>query len=208
MNTFLLVLGFVIARGADTRLPGQVIDVTGGKYFFQAPASVRPGLTTIRFRSLDSGHQLNLYRLESGHTVADLVRTSAANEATPWATELGGPGFPPPGGWVNASYILEPGRYAILCAVHDKDKPHYQKGMYSEFTVAGRRVKGALPKPDVVVTELDNTWHFSRPITAGRHFLRVTNAGKNYHELKILRVLPGFTGAQALAWHPGLPPNR
>jgi hypothetical protein len=66
-------------------------------------------------------------------------------------------------------------------------------------------VEGALPKADVVVTEIDNSWQFSRPITAGRQVLRVTNAGKNYHELKILRVLPGFTGAQALAWHPGLP---
>jgi plastocyanin len=206
MNLLLLILGFLTAHRPDATLPGQVIDVTGGKYFFQAPATARPGLTTIRFRSLGGGHQLNLYRLDGGHTVADLVRASAANESTPWAVELGGPGFPPRGGSVNATYVLEPGRYAILCAVHDPDgKRHYQKGMYGEIVVAGRRVKGALPKPDVVVTEIDNAWKFSRPITSGRQVLRVTNAGKNFHEMKILRVRPGFTGAQALAWRPGQP---
>jgi plastocyanin len=207
MNSLFLILGFLIPHRPDAALPGQVIDINGGKYFFQAPATVRPGLTTIRFRSLDTGHQLNLYRLEGGHTVADLVRAFSAKEPTPWAVELGGPGFPPPGGSANASYILEPGGYAILCSVHDtKDgTSHYQKGMYGEFTAAGRRVKGALPKADIVVTEIDNAWKFSRPITAGRQVLRVTNAGRNYHELKILRVLPGFTGARALAWHRGLP---
>lgn len=206
MSSLLLVLFFLTTHRPDTELPGQVIDINGGKYFFQAPATVRPGLTTIRFHSLDTGHELSLYRLESGHTVADLVRASAGSGPTPWAVELGGPGFPPAGGSVNATYVLEPGKYALLCAVHEADgKRHYQKGMYGEFTVAGRRVKGALPKPDVVVTEIDNAWKFSRPITAGRRVLRVTNAGKNYHELKIHRVLAGFTGAQSLTWRRGQP---
>lgn len=193
---------------AEASLPGQVIDITAGDFFFQAPATASPGLTTIRFRSLMHGHQFDVYRLERGHTVTEFVNASAANQPTPWATELGGAGFPPPKGTINATYLLEPGKYAILCSVHDaKDgKRHYQKGMYSEITVIGKRVTGMLPTPDITVTEVDYAWRFSRPVAAGRHVLRVINAGKEYHEFKILRVLPGHTAAQSLAWKPGQPP--
>lgn len=193
----------------NAKLPGQVIDITAGNYFFQVPATIRPGLTTLRLHTVgEGGHQLNLYKLPANHTAAEFISASAAKQPTPWATEMGGPGFPPPNGSVNATYVLEPGRYVILCAVHDqKDgKAHYQKGMYSEITVAGKRVAGKLPTPDITVTEVDNAWRFSKAITAGRHILRVTNAGKEFHELKILRVLPGYTAAQSLAWKPGQPP--
>lgn len=71
-----------------------------------------------------------------------------------------------------------------------------------------RRAAGALPAPDIVVTMKDYTWTFSRPITAGRHVLRITNAGAAIHELKFRRVLPGFTTAESIAWTPasGAPP--
>ncbi|MDQ6718369.1 MAG: hypothetical protein M3Z17_08505, partial [Gemmatimonadota bacterium] len=42
-------------------------------------------------------------------------------------------------------------------------------------------------------------------VTAGRHVVKVTNAGKEFHELKFLRVLPGHTAAQSLAWKRGEP---
>ena len=126
---------------------------------------------------------------------------------TPWATEMGGAGYPPPNGTVNASYILEPGRYAIICAVHDRKTGmrHFQMGMYTEFTVAGRRVRGVLPAPDISVNEVDYKWEISQPITAGKHVLRVTNSGSHYHEMKILRVSPGHTLEEVAAWKPGEP---
>ncbi|MEO8908845.1 MAG: hypothetical protein ABI408_01275 [Gemmatimonadaceae bacterium] len=120
---------------------------------------------------------------------------------------MGGAGFPSPRGTVNATYILEPGRYAILCAVHDNKDGlvHYQKGMFTELTVAGKRIPGNLPAADITVTEVDYKWNFSKPITAGPHVLLVTNNGTVAHELKILRILPGHTFAEAKAWKPGQP---
>jgi hypothetical protein len=193
-------------RQSTPELPGQVLDVTADKYFFRAPATARPGLTTIRLHSPHGGHQLQLFRLEGGHSVADLVKASAADAPTPWAKAMGGPGFPPMGGTVNATYILEPGTYAILCAVHEPDGlRHYQKGMFAQMSVAGQRVAGTLPTPDVVVTEVNYKWKFSRPLSAGRHVVRVTNAGTVFHEMKILRLLPGHTYADAKAWNRGEP---
>lgn len=206
-------LGFLIlpsgwnSVSTPAAIPGQVIDITADNFFFRFPTTARPGLTTIRLRSPHGGHQFDLYRLDDGHGVIDLVNAMTAKKPTPWAKEMGGAGFPPTGGTVNASYILEAGRYAILCEVFDnKDgKRHYQKGMFTELKVAGKRVSGKLPEPEITVTEVDNKWNFSKPITAGPHVMLVTNAGTVSHELKILRVLPGHTFAEAIAWKPGQP---
>jgi len=99
------------------QVPGQILDITEDNFFIRAPATARPGLTTIRLTSPHGGHQFELYRLEGGRTVTDLVAALAGNKSPSWATELGGAGYPRAGGTVNASYILEPGRYAIICAV-------------------------------------------------------------------------------------------
>jgi hypothetical protein len=207
MNSITFLWAVLSMLSAKPNLPGQIIDIKAGPYFFQAPATARPGLTTIRLSSVLGGHQLNLYRLEGGHTVSELVAALTAKQPTPWAVEMGGPAFPHPGGTVNATYILEPGKYAMLCAVRDRKdgKPHYQKGMFSELNVSGPRVPGKLPTPDITVTEVEYSWKFSKPIAAGRHVLRVINAGKEYHELKFFRVLPGHTSAQSIAWKRGQP---
>jgi hypothetical protein len=190
-------------------MPGQVLDIRAGDFFFRFPTTARPGLTTIRLRAAQNGHQFELYRLDDGHGVMDLVNAMTAKRPTPWAKEMGGAGFPPTDGTVNASYILEEGTYAIICEVTDtKDgKRHYQKGMFAELKVAGKRVAGKLPAPDITVTEVDNKWNFSKPLTAGQHILLVTNAGTVAHELKIVRLLPGYSFAEARAWRPGQPPT-
>ena len=195
------------SRAGAHKLPGQILDITEDNFFIRAPATARPGLTTVRLSSPHGGHQFELYRLDGGHSVTDLVTALAADKSPSWAKELGGAGYPPAGGTVNASYILEPGKYAILCAVHDKKDGlrHYQKGMFSEFRVSGPRVAGALPNPDIIVREVDYKWNFSRPLTAGSHVLRVTNDGTHVHEMKILRVLPGHTYGEVKAWKPGQP---
>jgi hypothetical protein len=209
MLVFIFVTLALFATPTSRALPGQVIDITEDNYFIRAPATVRPGLTTIRVRSPHGGHQFELFRLDGGHSVSDLVAAMGAKTPmpTPWATEMGGAGYPPPRGTVNASYVLEPGKYAIICAVHDRKTgmQHFQMGMFTEFSVAGRRVKGDLPSPDVTVTETEYKWTLSKPLTAGKHVLRVTNAGTHYHEMKILRILPGRTYAQVVAWKPGNP---
>ena len=192
------------ASAAPQRLPGQVVDVVADSFFFRAPATVRSGLTTFRLHSPHGGHEMQLIRLDGGHTVMDLVNAMRAGAPTPWATKLGAPSYPPPGGTMNATFMLEPGRYALLCAIHANDgQRHYQKGMFSALSVlGGQRVRGKLPSPDILVTMSDNAYSFSRPVTPGRHTIRVVNAGTGVHEFKLFRVLPGFTTAQALAWKP------
>lgn len=210
-RTIIFTLGIIascplvlVANASAQVLPGQVIDVVADNFFFRAPATARAGLTTFRLHSPHGGHEMQVIRLNGGRTVMDLVNALRADAPTPWARKLGAPGFPSPGGTTNTTFILEPGKYALLCYVRDRDgQRHYQKGMFTELNVlGGQRVRGNLPSPDIIVTMVDNAYHFSAPVTAGRHILRVANAGTGVHEFKIVRVLPGFTAAQSLAWKP------
>ena len=141
-----------------------------------------------------------------GHSVTDLVTALAADKSPSWAKELGGAGYPPAGGTVNASYILEPAvRDPLRSARQKRRTSALSEGMFSEFRVSGPRVAGALPNPDIIVREVDYKWNVSRPVTAGSHVLRVTNDGTHVHEMKILRVLPGHTYGEVKAWKPGQP---
>src|SRR5215207_843399 len=101
-------------EGAD--LPGRVVDVKAGEFFFQAPDTIPAGLTTFRLQQIgmlatrhaagmrgralvsDKGdntrgfHMLWVVRLEQGKTLSDLLRAEQSGETTPWAKQLGGPG--------------------------------------------------------------------------------------------------------------------
>lgn len=123
-------------------LPGKVVDVAAGEFYFQAPDTIPAGLTTFRLRQMglirrrvlaggvaqDSGaaehgdgtrgfHMLWVVRLDSGRTAADLYRAEQAGEAGTEGRILGGPGFAPPPRTTNATLTLAPGNYVLVCFV-------------------------------------------------------------------------------------------
>ena len=168
-------------RGASGTLPGLVVEVAAGEFFFQAPDSIPAGLTTFRLRqiglvhrrvaaggaardSLASDpadqtrglHMLWLVRLDSGKTMADFHRAHEAGERTPWTQNLGGPGFALPPGTSNATLILEPGNYVLTCFVgsarEDRKRFHLLNGMFRALTVLPNNAPvAAMPAPDVVI---------------------------------------------------------
>jgi hypothetical protein len=215
------------AAAAEPRLPGHVVDLVAGDFFFRGPDSIPPGLTTFRLRALQGGHAAWVVRIPPGHTIAELLDVAAAHGPPRWATNLGGPGFPPTGGSANATMVLEPGEYAIVCYVRVETPAgagagagttapmpatHVQRGMIRRLVVRATperpRTPGALPTPAATVRMVDHEFHVSAPLRAGRQVLRVVNAGRAPHEFKLHRVLPGRTGAESLAWTPesGTPP--
>ena len=165
--------------GTDS-LPGRVVDVKAGEFFFQAPDTIRAGLTTFRLlqtgmlaerskagldgRALvaDQGdntrgvHMLWVVRLDSGKTVGDLYRAAQTGErVTPWAKQLGGPGIALPPRTTNATLELEPGSYALVCYVGsahaDRTRYHLLRGMFRALTVLpASGPAAATPRPDVV----------------------------------------------------------
>ena len=190
-------------------LPGRVVDILAGDFFFQAPDTILAGLTTLRLHVQKGGHIAVLVRLDSGHTAADLLRSRHDGHPRPaWAHFLGGPGFPPPNGTANATMLLAPGQYLLMCDVADQTGTrHFEKGMFHPLVVRAASAtvqrSASLPHADAVVAMRDHVFAFSKPIHAGERVLRVVNEGSVMHEFRVVHVLPGHTGRESLAWKPG-----
>jgi len=218
---------------ADNTLPGRVVDVKAGEFFFKALDTIPAGLTTFRLeqvgfvvdriragvkgraRVTDKGdatrgaHMLWIVKLEDGKTVADLYRAEQAREATPWAQDLGGPGYIDPPRTTNATIELQPGNYALVChmggAREDRTRSHLLNGMVRPFTVVAAKGKRSIaPKPDVRARITgDGVVEFSTPIVAGRQVVQVENTTAKSHEFKFHKVPAGMTAAQVFAGKPG-----
>ena len=197
----------------------NVVPLTATDYAFAAPDSIPAGLTTFQLQNNgDQLHMAQLIRLEPGRTLDDFL--VAYNEAfrtkgprPTWATRLGGPGVAEPRGGSNATHHLEPGSYAWICLMNVPDGiPHVVKAkMAKGFTVQARSGEAAsqvAPRSSVVIRLVDYAFSISAPLTAGRHLIRVENAGAEPHEVSLLKLAPGKTRQDAEAWvqNPDGPP--
>jgi hypothetical protein len=195
-----------VSAVATTAAPGpHVVRVVAKDYTFEAPDILPAGYTT--FDLVDRGaepHHIWLVRLEEGKTVDDLMRAVQANpmEMPAWAVSIGGPNTPMPGGETNATVLLEPGSYAMVCVIPAPDGvPHVAKGMVHPLTVVPATGEPTTePAADVTLTMNDYDFQLSKPITAGRHTVRVVNAGPQEHEVIVVKLAPGKTVKDAEAW--------
>lgn len=216
---------------ANVPLPGRVVDVSAGEFFFQAPDSIPAGLMTFRLRQIGdvltnrekvfaenlapasadndptrAFHMLWLVRLEQGKTAADLYNAEHKDQPSPWAKRIGGPASAMPPRSSNATLVLEPGNYALVCFVgsarEDRNRYHLLKGMFRSLTVVPSQTRGAkLPKPDVVARITGSGQiRLSRPVRRGRQVIRVVNETPKFHEFGIGRLNPGRSIAEAVSW--------
>jgi hypothetical protein len=75
------------------------------------------------------------------------------------------------------------------------------KGMMRSLTVTpSSGPTAADPKADITVNMTDYNFALSTPITAGSHTLRIVNVGPQPHELFLVRLVPGKTAADLVAW--------
>jgi uncharacterized cupredoxin-like copper-binding protein len=173
----------------------NLVEFKAHDYQFDAPDSVPAGPTTIRL--VNEGkelHHVALVRLEEGKTLKDLMGAFAAGGPPPaWAVDAGGPSAAMPGATIEASLDLEPGRYAALCFVPSADgKPHLMKGMVRELKVGDATGPArALPPAEIMMTLDDYSFTTDKPITAGRHTIRVVNNAAQSHEMVIVKLQPG-----------------
>lgn len=201
------VLSLLLSAGAalaSTPPAAPVVHVRAMDYSFTAPASIRAGVTTFRLTNAGKElHHLSIVRLPEGKTAADYLAAMKAEGHPPmWATDVGGPNAAVPGATIEATVSLDAGNYAFVCFIPSPGKPvpHLMKGMVRPLTVRAPVRAGALPAADVEMRLGDYSFALSKPLTAGRHVVRVTNDAEQPHEAIIVRLDPGKRISHMSAW--------
>lgn len=212
-------------------LPGHVVDVAQGEFFLRAPDTISAGLVTFRLSQVGDRltnptkvetenlapasrdndptrafHMLWVTRLEPGRTVREWYDAHVKGEPTPWAVELGGPASAEPLGTSNATMLLQPGNYVLVCHVGsaraDKSRSHLLKGMFRALTVLpGSSPAAELPRADAIARitgtgqiELKGT------LRRGPQRIRVINETAKSHEFIVQRIKTGRTAQEAVTW--------
>ena len=180
----------------------NVVEINASEYKFEAPDQVPAGLTA--FKMNDTGkemHHVTLFKLDSAKTFADFM-TAMKNmkpEASPpgWVIPAGGPNAAAPGSSSSLITVLEPGNYAIVCFIPDaKGIPHVANGMAKALTVTPNAAANMTePNADITVTLKDYQFDFSKPLTAGKHTIKIVTAPGQPHEYTFFQLMPGKTAA-------------
>ena len=181
----------------------NVVTVVANDYKFDAPAEIPAGLTKFVLKGAGQQiHHATIARLDDGKTVADLQAAFKAPGPPPsWVTFVGGPNVPDPGAEANATVDLAPGNYALICFVDTPDKvPHFAKGMVHGFTVTGTSTNAMAPTADVNLVLNDYVFNFDKPLTAGRHTIKVTNPAAQDHEIQLIQLHSGKTLSDMQQW--------
>jgi uncharacterized cupredoxin-like copper-binding protein len=178
--------------------------VTATDFAFDAPAEVPSGMTRIVL--VNKGQQLHhvqLFRLTDGKTMADLAAGLKNPDATPsWMVASGGPNAADPGATTEATVQLLPGNYAMLCVIPGPDHaPHVAKGMLRPLTVTGaQQAANVTPTANDTLTLTDYAFALASPLKAGVQTVRIDNQGKLDHEAVVIRLAPGKSANDCVAW--------
>jgi hypothetical protein len=181
----------------------RVVTVNAKDFAFTIADTIPAGMTT--FRLVNDGatlHHLVVARLDSGKTMAD-VAAALQNPGPPprWLVMIGGPNAPDPKGESNATLAVEAGNYALLCFVDIGGVPHFAKGMVKGLTVIpSTGAMAAAPIADDTISLKDYGFDLTTPLSAGHHVFRVVNNAVQPHELELVKLAPGKTVKDLLAW--------
>lgn len=185
----------------------NVVTITATEYAFQMPAQVPAGPTKFVLKSAGKElHHAVIVRLDSGKTLKD-VGDAMKNPGPPpsWIHLEGGPNPPNPGGESNATLVLKPGSYVVLCFIPSPDgAPHMAKGMATSFEVTDSpQAADSAPAPDVVVRMVEYGYTLSTPLKAGTQTIRMVNDGHQTHEAALFKFAPGKSAPDLVAWEAG-----
>ena len=190
-------------NAAAVRTTANVVTITASDFAFQAPASIPAGPTTINLVNRGPElHHVQLVKIAEGHTYQELMEGMKHDgPPPPWATFVGGPNTPVPGGQSQATVDLAPGNYALLCFIPSSDGVlHAMKGMVKPLTVTPASSQARAAAPDARITLRDYSYEIKPEIAAGKRTIRVDNAAAQPHELILVRLAPGKSAADMLAW--------
>ena len=199
-----------VAPAAPATLTNHTVTITATDYAFTGLSAPVPA-GWVTFRMVNTGHEFHMLAtavVPRGYTVSAFEDSLLHAQEPPPLKEWGGPNAVAPGGVTEVTLYFPPGEYMAGCFVTSSDgKTHFEKGMMGSFHVVASADSGSHPvaHSDVALATYGITTA-GAPITRGMQTLAVHNTAKESHDLVVLRVLPGHTVEQALAWFGNPPP--
>lgn len=186
--------------------------ITAKDYQFELPATVPGGYTeiTLKNEGPDTHHAMFM-RLNEGKTLDDFVAASKQpNFGALFAvsTSAGGPASIDAGQESTVILNLQTGQYVLICAIPGPDgMPHYQMGMLAPLTVTEVLTAGTEPTAETTIDLVDFSFtNLPQDVPAGMHTWKVTDTGKQVHELGINRLAQGVSFDQVKAMLMAPPP--
>jgi hypothetical protein len=175
------------------------ISVDASEYAFVVPASIPSGWVDFTLHNKGTQpHQMFIVNLGS-MTFEQFKTRSATTDLTNLpadTTFVGGPNNVDPGQSVTATVHLDPGNYAVGCALPDtKDgKPHAAHGMIAQFTAAptAQTVDTAPVADGGTITTSEFTFSTDSAFK-GQGTVAMTNVGTQIHEVVIWKIADGKT---------------
>ncbi|WP_447980147.1 hypothetical protein [Candidatus Nitrospira bockiana] len=187
----------------STLAPPTVATFYARDYGFQGPDVLPAGLTVIRIQNQgQEPHQVQLLKLANGKRSDDVLSALHLSfvQIPGWAKQMGGPNGVSAGGEAEAAVYLEPGSYAVVCLIPDRQgRPHVALGMQKPLHVVDR----AAPAPTLtgnyhlVLTDFELT--VLEEMVAGTHTFHVVNRGKQPHTVSVVRFDGDASNADVIA---------
>ncbi len=195
--------------GAQGGRPPLVIEA--GEYFFRTNGTLAAGWTMIQLHNLGvENHEASLMRLNDGATFDQFLAALKSDDedaAAKIGTPVGGPGAIKGGGTATIAVDLKAGHYALTCFIPNATgTPHAMLGMALPLTVGPAADPTATFPADLPTVSLtDGGFDWAGAPAAGRTMHRVVNASAQPAGFTVLRILPGKTFDDVIAFFGGPP---
>lgn len=175
-------------------------DASDGSY--RGPDTIPAGLTRVQIVNAGQElHHIQFVQLTEGKTIDELSAAyrNHPNETPTWMRAFGGPNAVMPGASASAIVNLALGDYFLTDIIPDsKGGLHLANGMWKALTVTASAGQASEPPIDGAITLGDFSFALPPTPTAGEHTLHVENAGKQQHEVVLVKLQQGVDVMQFL----------
>ena len=187
----------------------QTMAIEAADYKFSGtPATAESGEVEITLSNTGKEpHQAQLFKMNEGVTVGQLVEKGKAPEAerdfSDLGTWAGGPNAVDPGETQVAVAQLQEGNYAFFCQVPDaKGQAHLALGMLAPLEVTQADAEAEAPSADSSSSAKEFAFELPEEWTGSIAF---ENRGEQPHELQVIGVAEGKTPEDVEAWFKAAP---
>lgn len=182
------------------------VAIVARDFEFEMPNAIEANYVRVTFENQgDMDHHAFFMKLNEGVSwegMEAILDTPDFGALLGAGISYGGPGGSGPGGRDAAVIALDPGQYAVICAIPDEEgNPHYTLGMRHSFEVTEPATAMEAPTADQTAELHDFEFHVMEmegTVAAGPQIWAFPNMGQQIHEGVVVRLAEGMTFDQVM----------